>query len=136
MAEYKGKLLKGLFTRATKCLMSDEQTSVEDMLTTDGLHNITPTSSVTISEYFNYFKIGKLVVVNIGGISESTGLTAIKIGEGLPVMRSRALAVIANDSTPSDYSCIVFGSIGNTELYLSTHSANIGYFGQLVYYTD
>lgn len=30
MAEYKGKLLKGIFTKASKCLMSDGQTSVED----------------------------------------------------------------------------------------------------------
>lgn len=123
-------------TLASKCMMSDEQTSVEDMVTTDGLHNVTTTSNVYVSEYFNYFKIGKLVVVNIGGVADNTGLTAVKIGTGLPVMRSRALAVIANDSTPSTYSCIVFGSIGNTELYLSTHTANIGYFGQLVYYTD
>ena len=32
MAEYKGELLKGLFTRAIKCLLSDGQTSVEDAL--------------------------------------------------------------------------------------------------------
>ena len=32
MAEYKGKLLKGLFTRATKCLMSDGATSVESVM--------------------------------------------------------------------------------------------------------
>ena len=32
MAEYKGKLLKGLFTKASKCLMSDGQTSVEDAI--------------------------------------------------------------------------------------------------------
>lgn len=122
--------------KASNCLMSDGQTSVEDMVTTDGLHNVTPTSNVTVIEYFNYFKIGKLVVVNIGGVSESTGLTAVKIGEGLPVMRSRPLAIIANDATPSTHSCVVFGSIGNTELYLSTHTANTIYYGQLVYYTD
>ncbi len=132
----KATLVRNEYSQASKCLMSDGATSVEDMVTTDGLHNITPTSGVTVIEYFNYFKIGKLVVVNIGGVVESSGLTAIKIGEGLPVMRSRALAVIANDSTPSDYSCVAFGSIGNTELYLSTHSANIGYYGQLVYLTD
>ena len=34
MAEYKGKLLKGVFTKATKCLLSDGVTSVESKITT------------------------------------------------------------------------------------------------------
>ena len=36
MAEYKGKLLKGIFTKASKCLMSDGQTTVEDAITALG----------------------------------------------------------------------------------------------------
>lgn len=35
MAEYKGKLLKGLFTRADKCLMNDGVTSVEYLLSVE-----------------------------------------------------------------------------------------------------
>lgn len=33
MAEYKGKLLKGIFTKAIKCLMSDGQSSIEEYVT-------------------------------------------------------------------------------------------------------
>ena len=32
MAEYKGKLLNGLFSRAKNCIMSDGATSVEDIM--------------------------------------------------------------------------------------------------------
>lgn len=42
MAEYKGKLLRGLLTRASKCLMSDGQTSVEN--TIEGLVTVASAS--------------------------------------------------------------------------------------------
>lgn len=122
-------------TSASKCMMSDGQTSAEDMVTTDGLHNVDVPTGVTVSEHFNYFKIGKLVVVILGGVIPPSSTVAITIANNLPVMRSRPLAVVSNDSN-SSLTTIVFGSVGLQQLYLSNPTGGIKYYGQVVYYTD
>ena len=121
---------------AKNCMMSDNVTSVEDMVTTDGVHNVDlNTPYISAREYCNYFKIGKLVVVNLGGIIDSTGTATMTICSGLPVMRSRALAIVQNDSDVSK-SAIIYGMVGSSWLAFATHDANVAYYGQVVYYTD
>ena len=61
MAEYKGKLLKGLFTRAAKCLMSDG-VSVESFLSVE----TETVSSVVFS------KQGNIITIYGYGISPSS----------------------------------------------------------------
>ena len=46
MAEYKGKLLCGLFTRANNCIMSDGVTNVGDRLTWKSLSSTTGTTNI------------------------------------------------------------------------------------------
>lgn len=59
MAEYKGKLLKGLFTRATKCLMSDDVTSVEDAITKNDFGTRT---SITVNQMYTFPSDGYVLV--------------------------------------------------------------------------
>ena len=61
MAEYKGKLLKGLFTRATKCLMSNGE-SVESILSVE-----TETVSGVV-----FSKQGNIITIYGYGISPSS----------------------------------------------------------------
>lgn len=135
MAEYKGKLLKGVFTRAAKCLMNDKQTSVEDMVTTDGSHNLTAGSTITVASTLSYFKIGKLVVVTLGGVSDSFGASDAIIATDLPKMNIFVVGTVQNDADATK-TALVYGVSGTQILRFASHSANTVYYGQVVYYTD
>ena len=56
MAEYKGKLLKGIFTKASKCLLNSGA-SVESALSDSGW--------VTVNSYLSYRKMGNVVYVKL-----------------------------------------------------------------------
>lgn len=101
----------------------------------DGLHNITLESGFTIDEYMNYFKIGRLVVVNIGGVKHNATTANATVCQGLPIMRSRALGVVANDSTTNKVT-LLYGAIGSDYFRISAHEANVRYYGQITYLTD
>ena len=70
MAEYKGKLLKGIFTKASKCLMSDGQTSVEDefkfKLLFSGSVSFTNGATTIYGNQFTTYAHNSPVIVRIG----------------------------------------------------------------------
>ena len=114
------------------------QAAVDEVNTkplSDGLHNITVETGFTFAEYMNYFKVGKLVIVNIGGITHNAATAAALVCQGLPVMRSRALSVMANDTTTGKVT-LLYGAIGAGTLRISAHEANVRYYGQITYLTD
>lgn len=106
---------------------------LKEMTESDGLHNLSVTSAITVSEYFNYCKIGKLVIVNIGGISVSDNSRLIS--EDMPIMRSRPTTVLNNNATGDV--ALVYGDINSNKLWFSgNNKENTTYYGQLVYMTD
>lgn len=110
-------------------------TALQDATTTDGLHNITLGSGFSVAEYMNYIKLGKLVIVNIGGLIHTGTGGNVLVCQGLPTMVSRGLSVVANDTT-SGKTCLIYGAINTTRLYISAHDANTKYYGQIVYITN
>ena len=86
MAEYKGKLLKGLFTRATKCLMSDGSTDVESLLDYG--------TQSTDSGAIKYTKCGGLVTITFTGFTLSNSATITnKIPQDFRPVSSQAITV-------------------------------------------
>ena len=70
--------------------------------------NLTPTINVdiasylqpncSVNEYIRYSKYGKLVIVDIGGLTANiTTAAAFLKANALPIMRTRALGVLSND---------------------------------------
>ena len=117
---------------------TDAQSAINEVnakTVSDGLHNITLESGFTVDEYMNYFKIGKLVVVNIGGVKHNAATASALVCQGLPVMRSRALGVVANDNTTNKVT-VLYGAIGSGYFRISAHEANVRYYGQITYLTD
>ena len=76
MAEYKGKLLKGLFTRATKCLLSDGQTSVETALGTKTETITVPLDGTTDASGNYYTGVLKVSVPPMSGVLFDTDSTS------------------------------------------------------------
>lgn len=121
------------FTVGTNIQSTNVSDKIKEMTESDGLHNLSVKSAVTVSEYLNYCKIGKLVIVNIGGISISDNSRLIT--EDMPIMRSRPTAVLNNNAT-SDVA-LVYGDINSNKLWFSGNNReNTTYYGQLVYITD
>lgn len=115
--------------------VQDAIDEVNDKTLSDGLHNITVETGFTFAEYMNYFKVDKLVIINIGGITHNATTASALVCQGLPVMRSRALGVVANDTTTNKVT-LLYGGVGSGYLRISAHEANVRYYGQITYLTD
>lgn len=64
MAEYKGKLLKGLFTQAKNVLMSDGTTDVENAINNSVTTDLLTVSSVNHDVSKTYTKLPKAIIVS------------------------------------------------------------------------
>jgi hypothetical protein len=118
-----------------------QSTNVNDVLdalneatTSDGLHNVILEEDFSVSEYFNYFKIGRLVVVNIGGLLTANASIGITVTRDLPIQRSRPIGCLMNDT--SNDIAVLYGNVNYTWLSMAVHSPNVKYYGQIVYLTD
>ena len=92
-------------------------------------------SGWSVSEYLRYTKYGRLVVVEIGGLSaNNTGAQGFLNTNAIPIAKSRPLGSAVSDS--ANDSCLIYGHIDGTTLTIATHRANIKYYCTLIYFTE
>lgn len=77
MAEYKGKLLSGLFTRAKNCFMSDGSTNVET-----AINNSVKTDTLTVSSTNHevsktYTDLPKVIIVSSESPNDANFVTGV-----------------------------------------------------------
>lgn len=108
---------------------------ITQMTTPDGVHSATAETDITVREYIYWWKIGKMVVVDLGGIKTNNSLGNVLITQDIPVMRSRPTCVLRNDT--SQDTALIYGTLGTSQLRFSGgYSVNTWYYGQVVYCTD
>ena len=107
---------------------------ITEATSSDGLHNITLEADFSVNEYFNYFKIGRLVVVNVGGLKTTNPASAILVTQNIPVQRSRAIGCLMNDT--SNDNALLYGAVNSNRIWIAVHNTSVPYFGQFVYLTD
>lgn len=108
---------------------------LNEATTSDGMHNATAETGITVLEYLRWWKIGKMVIVDLGGISVSSVRANAVITQNLPLMRSRPTGVLRSDAAQD--TALIYGIIGTSQLRFSGgHSANTSYYGQVIYMTD
>lgn len=123
------------FTVGTNIQSTNASGALMDMTTPDGIHDAIPTTGITVLEYLRWWKIGKVVIVDIGGISTSTSGGNVLITQDIPIMRSRPTCVLRSDSAQD--TALLYGILGTSQLRFSVgYSANRPYYGQLIYMTD
>ncbi len=114
--------------------VSDVLDALNEAITSDGLHNLTLEAGFTATEYFNYFKIGHLVVVNVGGLQTADPSISLLVSQDLPIQLSRPIGCLMNDA--SNDNAILYGSLYTTRLWIAVHNPNVRYYGQFVYLTN
>lgn len=107
---------------------------ITEMTTSDGIHSATAGADIRIREYIYWWRIGKMVIVDLGGISATNGAGNILITQDLPIMRSRPTAVLRSDAAQD--TALVYGSMGTSQLrFAQGYNLNTNYYGQLIYLT-
>lgn len=98
--------------------------------------NLALSSGFSKAEYCRYSKIGRLVIVDVGGIIPSNTGSGQKWTESLPIIRTRFVETLFEDNTgPSVYSCCVYAG-KDTHIAYGHFIANHRYYGTIVYLTD
>ena len=77
MAEYKGKLLKGLFTQAKNVLMSDGTTDVENAINNSVTIDSLTVSSTTHAVSKTYTKLPKAIIVSSTAPNDKNFVTGV-----------------------------------------------------------
>lgn len=123
------------FTVGTNIQSTNVSGALKDMTISDGVHSATAEADITVREYIYWWKIGKIVVVDLGGISTNNSLGNVLITQDIPVMRSRPTCVLRNDT--SQDTALIYGTLGTSQLRFSGgYNLNKWYYGQAIYLTD
>ena len=97
--------------------------------------NIQLESGFTVLEYCRYSKIGRLVIVDIGGLKSSSAGSSKIWARHLPIIRTRFVQQLFKDDYNTSINATVYGNLGTTEAkghFPSTYPL----YGNFVYITD
>ena len=97
--------------------------------------NIQLESGFTVAEYCRYSKIGRLVIVDIGGLKSSSAGSGKIWARHLPIIRTRFVQQLFRDDYNTSINATVYGYLGTTEAsghFPSTYPL----YGNFVYITD
>ena len=125
MAEYKGKLLKGLLTKASKCLMSDGQTSVEEVLANKSTDS---TVSLVNADVIN----GVLVVQVKGVVISSSPNTWITLGTLPSDYKPKADTYSTAVTSSGKIGMILVNTSGEVKIRVTQTDSSYGYYGEIV----
>ena len=93
------------------------------------------TAIKSIAEYIRWSQYGRLVVVDIGGVTAAkTGAISDAI-TGLPVARTRAVSSMFHDES-NDRVGIYYINLGSTSLTQRFYETTCRGYGQIMYLTD
>ena len=92
----------------------------------------------SITEYLRYSRYGKLVIIDVGGITFSSTGTGINFITGqIPIMRTRPVCYLfydrANASIPP---VCCHGTIGTQTIRVNCQNIKYCYYGEIIYFTD
>lgn len=95
-------------------------------------------STASVAEYMRYSKYGKIVIIDIGGLSLTNGTDRVAINfTNLPIIRNRFVCLLMNDASPGPniYVGYCYATLNSTTITFHIPNSTRVY-GQICYLTD